>query len=1266
MKRRMLAIFLTLMMLLSLLPTAAFAEEVCEHKYDITVMKEATCTANGIQKSKCSKCGDTKYSAIPAGHKNVSEDGICGVCGELIYGAKIGDLFFDTLKDAVAEAVKISTDINMAAPVAITVLSDHKSGGIMVTAANPVNMVIDLGGHTVDFVEPAVGSKGTESQALHLEKGSKITLKNGTLTSRDSRVLMLIQNYCDLTLQDVTLDGNSKYISYVLSNNNGSAVLEGKTNILAYKGMVAFDVYDWRTQGYSGVNVTVNTTGIIDGKVEVGGTGDATPVLNVKNGTFTQPIAVDKNYAETATVNLTGGSFAEEVKPAEDYHCLKAADGTYKVGKCEFEEKVVDASCESAAGVKFTCKVCGAEKFEEFTDPELAKPQLKHEYEAVVTAPTCKDKGYTTHTCKLCGDTYKDAETDIVPDAHVAKLVKTLKEATCTTTGIGKYACAICGADMGYKVIETTHTWDKGVVTKEATCGKAGEMKFTCSKCGETKTEEIKATGKHDYEEQIVESCTEIAQIGQVCKICGEKGALKPVEGSEPLGHDLVLDKTNKNYKAATCDEGGVDTLKCSRCDYTEEKATKALGHKWDDGEVVDASCESAAGVKYVCTVCGDKMFEEFTEEGLAKPKLEHEYEAVVTAPTCKDKGYTIYTCKLCGNSYKDAETAIDKNAHVQKLDKVLREATCTTTGIGKYVCSLCGADLGYKVIPADHNWDEGVVTKEATCGKDGEKKLTCSVCGETKTEKIPATGKHSFQENIVEATCTEGAKIGQVCAVCGETTGELKPVEGSEPLGHDLVLDKTNKNYKAATCDEGGVDTLKCSRCDYTEEKATEALGHKWDDGEVVDASCESAAGVKYVCTVCGDKMFEEFTDPALAKPKLEHAYESVVTAPTCKDKGYTTYTCKLCGDSYTDNETEPVADAHVAKLDKVLREATCTTTGIGKYVCQICGADMGYKVIEAGHDWDEGVVTKEANCGVDGEKLFTCSVCGETKIEKIAATGEHTWGEDKLDDATSAVIRECEVCGAREVLYIEDETLRDCALGNHKAVEIPATETHLAGKKCSVCGTILEAPVAKCAHENTEIIPGNAATCTEAGMTDGKKCKDCGAELQAQEEIPALGHTEEVLPAVEANCGNAGLTEGKKCSVCGEILIAQEEIPAAGAHTEEIIPGKAATCTEAGLTEGKRCSVCGEILIAQEEIPALGHTEEVIPGKEATCCEAGLTEGKKCSVCGEILAAQEEIPATGKHSFIYSNEDSYIDDDGIAHIVYLCEECGAKTENP
>ena len=169
----------------------------------------------------------------------------------------------------------------------------------------------------------------------------------------------------------------------------------------------------------------------------------------------------------------------------------------------------------------------------------------------------------------------------------------------------------------------------------------------------------------------------------------------------------------------------------------------------------------------------------------------------------------------------------------------------------------------------------------------------------------------------------------------------------------------------------------------------------------------------------------------------------------------------------------------------------------------------------------------------------------------------------------------------------------------------------------------------------ETTEGTTESGSETTESGSEtteSGSETTDTESESETETtettEAPCE-HVEEVIAAVAATCTEAGLTEGKKCSVCGEILVAQEEIAALG-HTEEVVPGKAATCTETGLTEGKKCSVCGEILVAQEEIPA-GHTEETVEGKAATCTETGLTEGKKCSVCGEILVAQEEIPATG-----------------------------------
>ena len=137
----------------------------------------------------------------------------------------------------------------------------------------------------------------------------------------------------------------------------------------------------------------------------------------------------------------------------------------------------------------------------------------------------------------------------------------------------------------------------------------------------------------------------------------------------------------------------------------------------------------------------------------------------------------------------------------------------------------------------------------------------------------------------------------------------------------------------------------------------------------------------------------------------------------------------------------------------------------------------------------------------------------------------------------------------------------------------------------------------------------------------------------------IPAQGHTEETIPGYAATCTETGLAEGKKCSACGEIMVAQEEIPALG-HTEETIPGYAATCTETGLTEGKKCTVCGEILVEQAALEMLEHEWICIPGKDPTCVEPGLSKGEYCAVCGEISIEQEEIEITDEHTYDSDND--------------------------
>ena len=89
----------------------------------------------------------------------------------------------------------------------------------------------------------------------------------------------------------------------------------------------------------------------------------------------------------------------------------------------------------------------------------------------------------------------------------------------------------------------------------------------------------------------------------------------------------------------------------------------------------------------------------------------EHSYTAVVTPPTCTEKGYTTHTCS-CGDSYVDT-----------------------------YVDAL------------GHAWDSGTVTKQPTATETGVRTYTCTRCNATKTETIPATGSVDVTQMFTDVT---------------------------------------------------------------------------------------------------------------------------------------------------------------------------------------------------------------------------------------------------------------------------------------------------------------------------------------------------------------------------------------------------------------------------------------------------------------------------------------------------------------------------------
>ena len=75
------------------------------------------------------------------------------------------------------------------------------------------------------------------------------------------------------------------------------------------------------------------------------------------------------------------------------------------------------------------------------------------------------------------------------------------------------------------------------------------------------------------------------------------------------------------------------------------------------------------------------------TEPKPTDPPHQHNYTKTVVAPTCKEKGYDLYKCDGCKDSYKD--NYVDKLAHEYQVETVA--PTKDKQGYDLHTCKLCG-----------------------------------------------------------------------------------------------------------------------------------------------------------------------------------------------------------------------------------------------------------------------------------------------------------------------------------------------------------------------------------------------------------------------------------------------------------------------------------------------------------------------------------------------------------------------------------------------
>ena len=283
----------------------------------------------------------------------------------------------------------------------------------------------------------------------------------------------------------------------------------------------------------------------------------------------------------------------------------------------------------------------------------------------------------------------------------------------------------------------------------------------------------------HAYTEEVVDDkyfasakCTEQTKYYLSCS-CGEAG-------TKTFGVGDVIEHSYGEFvetKAPTCTEEGVSTKTCSKCNKTATKAIPVIAHSYSP-IVTDPSCTEAGYTTYTCT-CGDTYIaDEVAATG-------HSYGDWIY-----DESYHWQAC-ACGDvankaTHSGGQATEDEQAicdtcnqpyggtldHQHNYQTVVTAPTCTEDGYTTYTCSCGDVKVDDRVDAIGHSYTEWL-------GSETEHWMVCDNCDE-----VAYRGDHTGGE----ATETDKA----VCEACGQSYGELKPAEKKEYSISGTILEDT------------------------------------------------------------------------------------------------------------------------------------------------------------------------------------------------------------------------------------------------------------------------------------------------------------------------------------------------------------------------------------------------------------------------------------------------------------------------------------------
>ena len=617
--------------------------------------------------------------------------------------------------------------------------------------------------------------------------------------------------------------------------------------------------------------------------------------------------------------------------------------------------------------------------------------------------------------------------------AHTVSKRITVREATCTATGLAQIRCASCNALIKPVTIDKkAHSYNS------ATCVKPK----TCKVCGATSGSAL----GHDW----VTTSTTMKKVAtsDVCTSttksykCSRCAATKSV--STP-------DNTH-NFSKATC----IKAKTCNDCGYIEGLE---LGHDWNitdttTTKVASSNVCTSTTKKYKCSRCS-------STKSTSTADNTHNF-AVATctkARTCNDCGY-IDGLPL-GHSFGAWTNT--------------KEPTCTVNGAKKRICSRCKAEQVDVIAPFGHKesskWSSESSYHYKICTVC-KQKITSTMSSHTSAWKYDLT-QHYMECNVCAYKSSVGNHNLGSDGKCKNGCGYVKKIETT--CKHDGL--KKTTITKRETCTETGLEVTECLDCG---KKLSEKVRPKKEHTPSSEWHSTNIFHHWKICTVCGEKIDstetwhsdgwsynedEHWNFCSDCKYKISNGSHTIGADGKCKNGcGYVKKietTCKHDG----------------LKKTTITKRETCTETGLEVTECLDCGKKLSEKV----RPKKEHTPSSEWHSTNIFHHWKICTVCGE-KIDSTETWHSDGWSynEDehwnfcsdckyKISNGSHTIGADgkCESCG-----YDKEAAQSKCThskWGYSKVIVVAPTCSHSGTYKkvCNNCGDIIEKGVLKKEHK-------------------------------------------------------------------------------------------------------------------------------------------------------------------------------------------------------